>query len=445
MPVAIGGGYVINAASGGAIWSSMPVASKPFLIVTVNGPSDGGDYGPGTPATTTKGIQEAINACAEGGIVYVMAVNESAGGAIAIKKNMSLVSLRNPRSTGGDVAASQYPVLASLEVTSSLEQLSSVYVDGFKIAGALTIDATTNIQHATKFVRCQVDQGITIQGNQLCDFINFEDCELRQVASGNTTLFNLTNTSNSGGGGINQLFINGSLLDIEGPSGGTGYFFYCASQSQTYPQIENCSIVAKSSLTNFVMFEIFDAYQLSFYVVNCETEFLAPCLAMVECLNANQTRAYNLTGYWSAPLGTLNSGTNHLFNITSTSHTPTDLSNVIFRGYDYADGATFTPGTISASLATTINMQSFNPYGCAVTTPSLPIGTGFSDGVKNTNGFPVQIFQTGMVGTELSDTELDGTGSLATTEPSTVILLPGWTIFYGVTVPSAWKWVGLHV
>lgn len=45
------------------------VLGRPFVVVTPNGPSDGGDYGPNTPGTVTGGIQEAINAAdAAGGI-----------------------------------------------------------------------------------------------------------------------------------------------------------------------------------------------------------------------------------------------------------------------------------------------------------------------------------------------------------------------------------------
>ncbi len=36
------------------------VVGKPYVTVTPNGPTDGGDYGPNTPSTTTLGIQEAI-------------------------------------------------------------------------------------------------------------------------------------------------------------------------------------------------------------------------------------------------------------------------------------------------------------------------------------------------------------------------------------------------
>src|ERR1700733_9988306 len=48
--------------------------SKPFILVTPNGPTDGGDYGPNTPGTSTSGIQEAINALpSSGGAIFVAA------------------------------------------------------------------------------------------------------------------------------------------------------------------------------------------------------------------------------------------------------------------------------------------------------------------------------------------------------------------------------------
>ena len=43
--------------------SSLRVSNtKPYVLVTPNGPNDGGDYGPNTPGTTTAGIQEAVSA-----------------------------------------------------------------------------------------------------------------------------------------------------------------------------------------------------------------------------------------------------------------------------------------------------------------------------------------------------------------------------------------------
>lgn len=39
----------------------MTKPQKPFIFVTLQGPDDGGDFGPGTPGTKTGGIQEAID------------------------------------------------------------------------------------------------------------------------------------------------------------------------------------------------------------------------------------------------------------------------------------------------------------------------------------------------------------------------------------------------
>ena len=51
------------------------VQGKPTVIVTPNGPNDGGDFGPNTPSTTTAGIQEAVNSLAvSGGTVLLTAL-----------------------------------------------------------------------------------------------------------------------------------------------------------------------------------------------------------------------------------------------------------------------------------------------------------------------------------------------------------------------------------
>ena len=34
---------------------------KPYVFVTLEGPDDGGDFGPNTPGTKTSGLQEAID------------------------------------------------------------------------------------------------------------------------------------------------------------------------------------------------------------------------------------------------------------------------------------------------------------------------------------------------------------------------------------------------
>ncbi len=39
----------------------MAKPQEPFVFVTLQGPDDGGDFGPGTPGTKTGGIQEAID------------------------------------------------------------------------------------------------------------------------------------------------------------------------------------------------------------------------------------------------------------------------------------------------------------------------------------------------------------------------------------------------
>src|ERR1035437_6290316 len=74
------------------------IGGAPFVMVTWNGPTDGGDYGRNTPGTTTSGIQEALNACPEGGIVFLGSFDAS-GANVTINKNISLVSFRNQRIT----------------------------------------------------------------------------------------------------------------------------------------------------------------------------------------------------------------------------------------------------------------------------------------------------------------------------------------------------------
>ena len=39
----------------------MKTRRKPYVLVTLEGPEDGGDFGPHTPGTKTSGIQEALD------------------------------------------------------------------------------------------------------------------------------------------------------------------------------------------------------------------------------------------------------------------------------------------------------------------------------------------------------------------------------------------------
>ena len=58
-----------------------PLTSLGYVVVSPNGPTDGGNYGPNTPGTQTSGIQEAFDyAAANKKEVYIIGGGADSGG-----------------------------------------------------------------------------------------------------------------------------------------------------------------------------------------------------------------------------------------------------------------------------------------------------------------------------------------------------------------------------
>jgi hypothetical protein len=419
-------------------WSN--IAGAPFIMVTPNGPSDGGNYGWNTPGTTTAGIQEAIDTAEDGAIIVIGNIDVS-GEPITIDKNISLLGFRNPRTSGPYTDPSLNPQIGALTVTSANTPLYSVLVDGIAM-DSLTVDAVNNMNHATTFNHCRVNNGITIAGDQLEDFIAFHECELR--ADSSTTLFNFTNTSNGGNGGVNQFFVSDSMLDVEAPSGGKAIIFNIGSQAQVYPIVSNVDVSIKGTATSGVIFEGVDLYQLYAVVQNWRSELFAP-VTLLEILAPNQTRPFNLTINFEGALGSFSvSGANRLFNVTTKgNNVPTNLGSLTVKATNYADNSSpFVFGTLTPAVPTSVSVISSNSYGLSLTTPAIPSGTGTTRAVSNTYPFAVMVSQSGSSGTQLLDTMQKTSGAFPI-EPSSVILPAGWKIYYTTAVPKNWKWVML--
>jgi hypothetical protein len=423
-------------------WSN--IQRKPFVLITPNGPDDGGDFGPNTPDTTTDGIQEAVNEASDGSIVVMLPFDASQTGNITLNKNLSLIGFRNPRTSDETPTSAVLPQIAGLTIDSTNEQLSGIYIQGISME-SLLINANNNSCHATTLDQCRVEQGIVIQGNALADYTTFHACELRNLNG--TILFDITNTSNGEYGGVNQLFIDGgSLLDVEAPSGGHAYFFKLNSQSQTYPIITGCSLIVKATATDCAFFKCIDFYGLNAMILNCQTEFHCPVTGIIEVLDSTQTRPYNLNMNWDSFLGSYNSsGSNHLLNITSEKYTPTIFSSLRIRAEDAQETASFDLGILSCPLAIDVKVLSNGDYGFGIVTPDIPAGVGQSNLVTNVHPFPVGIFQGGSSGTKMIDATRTGFSGLLPSEPTFFVLPSGWSVFYVNSPPASWKWVMLAI
>jgi hypothetical protein len=95
-----------------------------------------------------------------------------------------------------------------------------------------------------------------------------------------------------------------------------------------------------------------------------------------------------------------------------------------------------------SGIATPMTVTSLGiaPVGFAMTTPSLPAGTGSGNKVTNTSNWPVNVYQVG--GTNVVKSDIRGT-AVGIGNPTTVRLDRGESIFFLGVVPTAWTWEGL--
>ncbi len=85
-------------------------------------------------------------------------------------------------------------------------------------------------------------------------------------------------------------------------------------------------------------------------------------------------------------------------------------------------------------------------WGTGVNSPALPAGTGSGNAVRNRSNRPCMVYQTGMVGTHIIDSEGNGTGAIDSAlgvDPTAIQLNPFEQVYYATTKPSAWTWYGL--
>ncbi len=85
-------------------------------------------------------------------------------------------------------------------------------------------------------------------------------------------------------------------------------------------------------------------------------------------------------------------------------------------------------------------------FGTGVNSPARPAGTGSANAVRNRSNRPCLIYQTGMVGTHIIDSEGNTTGAIDAAlgvDPPVVQLNPFEQIYYATTVATAWTWFGL--
>ena len=136
-----------------------------------------------------------------------------------------------------------------------------------------------------------------------------------------------------------------------------------------------------------------------------------------------------------------------------TSH----LNDITIVGCSFEGAVETTPisaslyqGIVSATNPFGANITSnpgFNPQKFAITTPSLPGGTGFGNTVENNFSFPVEVYIATNAAAyqaviqDPSNTFNTGTVS-ASSGPLCFTLQPGMNVFFNTAVPTIWKWSG---
>lgn len=133
--------YPVDASQIGNVdWKT--VNGRPYALVTINGPTDGGDFGPNTAGTTTSGINEAINSMnAQGGGTVVLCPDKTGffniSASIVMKSGVRLTSIGALFGSTGAESAVIF-ALANLNadmITSASNALTNCQVDEVSLNG----------------------------------------------------------------------------------------------------------------------------------------------------------------------------------------------------------------------------------------------------------------------------------------------------------------------
>ena len=421
-------------------------------------------YGPGTPGTTTAGIQEALNAAAERSVVVVYPGVQTAN-AITISKNVSLEGYYTGGHDGTVSAPSPNEIATGpITVSSANENIHSLSVTGIYIQSdqtgllpSLTINASANGINRAFFEHLFITNGVRhMAGTNLnADSTVFRDCEIVNLgqyglaapAAGSATY----HVSGLGSQNVNQTYFDNCLMEMPYNSSGQIYMFLldggpaAGSGPNFYPGFANTQFHIPQSLTSGIgtMFKLRGfGVLLQADVHGIYNEFHSP-MQIVMALAADCTDPQIHIDWDSRINGGDNNGVlpNNLVNITAPS---SEYGFVSIRG-SQTFGNVALPGTWpttnTSQLVVDMHLKQPQNMGWNIATPALPTGIGATHSVTNATTQRVRVYEAAGTGQNIHDDQ--GTNVALPSLVPAFELEPLESIYYTGSVPTSWRWYGL--
>lgn len=422
-----------------ADWSGL--AGKPYVTVSpISGsePNNGADYGPDTAGTTTLGIQEAINAvfAAGGGIVYLIpGVYNISAAPFQTVSSTETAQLLIPANAFGnpdiDIAivsglpgsarefnVSQVPTGGALIYSTA----SKTYNDWVMAAGSTSNPRSDVYVHLDGI-------GVYTSGTATLSGVSLAYADKWHIG----TMFIFTNenapTTQYNGGYAFAPFISGVA---------SAYGGYIDALS-----IQGYAVAIKGELSHC---RINQLYFESCGVGLSVSSYYSCSIGHLEIQHVN-TLFQSLEG----PSPYTSANANHIridaMDIGDTTgavvidYTNAATYTVIDIGFLYnwaAVAITLTNVTAALGMVWIHNQQNTPVYA----TPALPGGTGSGNEVLNNTPYLQRVFITGQAGTHIVTKSGDVTIS---DNPTHIQLLPGESVYFATTVPTAWTWMPLVI
>jgi hypothetical protein len=362
----------------GNSWAAL--TGKPYYMVTPAGPTDGGDYGPNTPGTSTGGIQEALNQ-----------VNSDGGGAIWIKKGIYATTTQI-----------NLPSVAPLSILSEGGVIapSSSSIDGFDIP---TFNYSTGFApgggHAT-VEPFGLMQGVTVKGANIGFNFNGTYRFMLRNCSALECVYGERNAS------TDRILHIGCILDnsVNGGSSLSGAiqseYDMCGWNGGSGPALILSNSCLQIKVQNSTIDYVDGNISSSHFITDDGT--------------ANQCMFTSVDFHGA---GTHFSGFSRLNQNTITGM-------VIYLSTENPNSST---GGIGPLIA-----------GWQIAQPALPSGVGSTHANTNNRLTTVWIFQTGGSQTHIIDPA--GTDITLPADPTFFPLSPGAKVYWGIAVPTSWHW-----
>lgn len=379
-----------------------------YIVVSKNGPTDGGDFGNGTPGTLTNGLQEAFN--------Y----------AVASSKDIYIV--------GGGASAYSGPVVYSIN--------APIYVPP---AENLKVDMGDGV---INFNYCSGDY-LVFDSLKHCEF-KFSLLVAPCITNGSTIMKIKPTTALSSG----EITVANSRFEITANVGSGDVFggtlgqgtALCLDASQG--SIVNNYIYAREPIASDIGI-IFEAGDIRNNYIECPFTHICNNLLVINSGTFNYFKGL-LTpgGVTGSAFGANINGQNNVFDINFASgYNP--ASAVIF-GLDARDNVIYAKGLSSSNITnnaaiSTNRIVSINPISFNISTPPFPVSGQY---LENRTSYTVvaTIESTGNVTSwKFRDSDLNEiTINAGLYRGQTIYLEPGDWIRFNYSSTPSWKWRALR-